>query len=85
MTHTKLAQVQTQVGSLHQAAVLTHGPNVVVHENRKAGECCHSQPHQEEQISQEHQLQTQGDKKVTEMTNNKTVRSLSGFIHQRKA
>lgn len=58
MAHTKLTQVQAEVGFLHQAGVLTHGPNVEVHEDRQAGECCHSKPHQEEQVGQEHQLQT---------------------------
>lgn len=56
-THTKLTQVQAEVGSLHQAGVLTHGPNVEVHEDRQAGERCHSEPHQEEQVGQEHELQ----------------------------
>lgn len=59
MVHTKLTQVQAEVGSLHQAGVLTHGINIEVHEDWQAGECCHSEPHQEEQIGQEHQLQTQ--------------------------
>lgn len=59
MVHTKLTQVQAEVCSLHQAGVLTHGPNVEVHEDRKAGKCCHSEPNQEEQVGQEHQLQTQ--------------------------
>lgn len=62
MANTKLTQVQAEVGSLHQAGVLTHGPNIEVHENWQAGECCHSEPHQEEQVGQEHQLQTQGHK-----------------------
>lgn len=53
---TKLTQVQAEVGSLHRAGVLTHGPNVEVHEDRQAGECCHPEPHQEEQVGQEHQL-----------------------------
>lgn len=57
--HTKLTQVQAQVGSLHQAGVLTHGPDVKVHEDGQASEGRHSEPHQEEQVSQEHQLQTQ--------------------------
>lgn len=56
---TKLTQVQAEIGSLHQAGVLTHGPNVEVHEDGQAGEGCHSEPHQEEQVGQEHQLQTQ--------------------------
>lgn len=58
---TKLTQVQAEIGSLHQAGVLTHGPNVEVHEDRQAGEGRHSEPHQEEQVGQEHQLQTQTD------------------------
>lgn len=57
MAQTKLTQVQAEVCSLHQAGVLTHGPNIEVHEDRQAGECCHSKPHQEEQVGQEHQLQ----------------------------
>lgn len=57
--HTKLTQVQAEVGSLHQAGVLTHGPNVEVHEDGQAGKGRHSKPHQEEQVGQEHQLQTQ--------------------------
>lgn len=56
--HTKLTQVQAEVGSLHQAGVLTHGPNIEVHEDGQAGEGRHSEPHQEEQVGQEHQLQT---------------------------
>lgn len=59
MAHTKLAQVKAEVGCFDQAGVLTHGPDVEVHEDRQAGECCHSEPHQEEQVGQEHQLQTQ--------------------------
>lgn len=55
--YTKLTQVQAEVGSLHQAGVLTHGPNVEVHEDWQAGERCHSEPDQEEQVGQEHQLQ----------------------------
>lgn len=58
-SHTKLTQVQAEVGSFHQAGVLTHGPDVEVHEDRQASEGCHSEPHQEEQVGQEHQLQTQ--------------------------
>lgn len=61
MIRTKLAQVQTKVSSLHQAGILAHGPDIEVHENGQAGECCHSKPHQEKQIGQEHQLETQGD------------------------
>lgn len=56
---TKLTQVQAEVGSLHQAGVLAHGPDVEVHEDRQASEGRHSEPHQEEEVSQEHQLQTQ--------------------------
>lgn len=56
---TKLTQVQTEVGSLHQAGVLTHGPNVEVHEDGQACERGHAQPHQEEQVGQEHQLEAQ--------------------------
>lgn len=59
MAPTKLTQIQAQVGPLRQAGVLTHGPNVEVHEDRQAGKCCHSEPHEEEQVGQEHQLQTQ--------------------------
>lgn len=54
--HTKLAQVQAEVGSLHQAGVLTHGPNIEVHKDGQAGEGCHAKPHQEEQVGKEHQL-----------------------------
>lgn len=59
MAHTKLTQVQAEIGSLRQAGVLTHGPNIEVHEDRQAGECSHSEPYQEEQVGQEHQLQTE--------------------------
>lgn len=56
---TKLTQVQTEVGSLHQAGVLTHGPNIKVHEDGQACERGHPEPHQEEQVGQEHQLHAQ--------------------------
>lgn len=64
--HTKLTQVQAEVGSLHQAGILAHGPDVEVHEDRQASEGRHSEPHQEEQVSQEHQLQMQknGQQKI---------------------
>lgn len=59
MAHTELTQVQAEVGSLHQAGVLTHGPNIEVHKDGQAGECCHSEPNQEEQVGQENELRTQ--------------------------
>lgn len=58
MVLTKLTQVKAEVGSFHRAGILTHGPNVVVHEDREAGERRHSEPHQEEEVGQNHELQT---------------------------
>lgn len=70
MAHTKLTQVQAKVGSLHQGGVLTHGPDIEVHEDWQAGECCHSEPYQEEQVSHEHQLQMQGHEIMSDRDRN---------------